>query len=83
MKKKRKYTRKKKIVPLCGYCDKFKCKKTIEFNDVACKEFELTKIFLCKRDNNRLHIEVCLARQEKGTCSRCKQGKLIKEISDG
>lgn len=81
VKKKRKYKKKIKPTPICGYCKKYKCKDGIEFGTTTCKDFKLVDIFLCEADGNRLHVEVCISRQVKGKCpKKCRQGKLIKFI---
>lgn len=58
--------------------------KEVNEDTEACNEFSLTKFFFCNKNEYWLHTLVCIYRIETKVegCSRCKQGKLIKQLME-
>jgi hypothetical protein len=44
-----------------------------------CKEFELATYVRCKKEEDRVHIKICLISNRHG-CGICKLGKLIRGL---
>lgn len=57
------------------------CDKEVDFNTTACDSFVFGQVFFCSKNEQMIHIPVCLSRQLKKICSsKCQQGKVIKKI---
>lgn len=54
--------------------------RQVESNDNACQLFLMHPFFYCRKNNQRLDISICIARQNKRRegCVKCYQGKILK-----
>ena len=59
-------------------------KKNVEENSKICKKFLVATFFWCLKDNNMLHVSICINRREtmKEGCVRCKQGTEISKMME-
>ncbi len=56
-------------------------KKVVNESD-ACKKFQPALFFFCLENDQQYHINICISRQQKGSCDYCTQGTMVKEVAE-